>query len=43
METIFMSTESSKTKERHRFGLKLADQLNLKDSNKKMALTNLNI
>ena len=33
-----MNTESSKTNESHRFRLTLADKLNLKDSNKNMAL-----
>ena len=43
METIFMNTENSKTNEPHRFRLKLADNLNLKDPNKIMALANLSI
>ena len=37
METIFMSTENSKTNEPHRFKLDLTDKLNLKNPNKKMA------
>ena len=43
METIFMNTENSKTSEAHRFKLNLTDKLNLKDSKKNMALTNLSI
>ena len=44
METIFMSTENSKTNEQpHRFRLIFADKLNLKDPNKNMVLANLNI
>ena len=40
METIFTKTENSKTNKPHRFRLTLADELNLKDSNKNMALAN---
>ena len=36
METIFMNTENSKTNERHRFKLDLADKLNLRNPNKKL-------
>ena len=43
METTFTNTESSKTNEPHRFKLTLADKLNLKDSNKNMALANSSI
>ena len=43
METIFMNTENSKTNERHKFRLDLTDKLNLKISNKNMALANLSI
>ena len=43
MEKIFMKTENSKTNERHKFRLTLADKLNLKDLNKSMTFTNLNI
>ena len=43
METIFMNTENSKTNEPHRFRLSLVDKLNLKDTNKNMALANLSI
>ena len=38
-----MSTQNSKTNETHRFRLSLVDTLNLKDSNKNMALANLSI
>ena len=42
METIFLNTENSKTKEPHRFKLDLAVKLNLKNpKKKKMALVNL--
>ena len=43
METIFLSTENSKTNVSHRFWLTLADKLSLKDHNKNMALANLSI
>ena len=43
METIFINTENSKTSEPHRFKLNLTDKLNLKDSKKNMASSNLNI
>ena len=43
MNTIFMNSENSKTNKPHRFRLKLADNLNLKDPNKNMALANLRI
>ena len=43
METIFMNTENSKTNEQHRFRLNLADQLNLKNPKKNIALVNLSI
>ena len=43
MQTIFMNTENSKTNEPHRFRLSLADKLNLKNSNKNLALVNLSI
>ena len=43
METIFMNTENSKTNESHRFRLSLADELNLKNPNKNIALSNLSI
>ena len=38
-----MNTENSKTNEPYRFKLDLADQLNLKNLNKNMALANLSI
>ena len=41
METIFMKTENSKTNERYKFRLTLADKRNLKDPNKNKALINL--
>ena len=34
METIFMNTENSKINKPYRFGLSLADKLNLKNPNK---------
>ena len=43
METIFMNTENSKTSEPHKFRLSLSDKLNLKNSNKNIALGNLSI
>ena len=43
METIFINTENSKTKEPHRIRLTLVDKLNLKDPNKNMTLANLSI
>ena len=42
METIFMNTENSKTREPHIFKLDLTEKLNLKDP-KKMVLANLSI
>ena len=38
-----MNTENNKTNEPHRFRLTLTDKLNLKGSNKNMALANLSI
>ena len=38
-----MNPENSKTNEPYRFKLELADKLNLKNPNQKMALTNLSI
>ena len=38
-----MNTENSRTSESHRFRLDLTDKLNLKNSNKNMALANLSI
>ena len=43
METIFMNTESSKTNEQHKFVLNLPQRLDLKSSNKHVALQNLSV
>ena len=43
MKTILTNTENSKSNEPHRFRLILADKINLRDSNKNMALANLSI
>ena len=43
METIFISTENSKTSEPHRFRLNLTGRRNLKNTNKNIALANLSI
>ena len=43
METFFMNTKNSKTSESNKFVYHLADKLNLKNSNKNMALANLSI
>ena len=43
METIFMTTENSKTNELYKSRLTLAEKLNFKDANKNMALANLSI
>ena len=43
METFFMNTKNSKTREQHRFKYILIDKLDLKNSNKNMALANLSI
>ena len=43
METVFMNTENSKTIEADKFRLKLADKLNIKGPNNKIALANLSI
>ena len=43
METIFMNTEDSKRNESHNFVLKLSQRLDLKSSNKHVALQNLSI
>ena len=43
MKAIFMNTENSKTNERHRFRLSLANKINLKSRNKSIALLNLSI
>ena len=41
MDTIFMNSGDSKTSESHRLLLNLLDKLNLKRSNKYVALSNL--
>ena len=43
METIFMNTENSKTNEPHKFALNLSQRLDLRSSNKRIALQNLSI
>ena len=41
METIFMNKENSETNEPHKFLLNLSQSLNLRSSNKHVALQNL--
>ena len=43
METFFMNTKNSQTNESHRFKYDLIDKLDLKNSNKNMALGSLSI
>ena len=43
METIFMSTQNSKTNEPHKFVLNLSQRLDIRVSNKHVALQNLSI
>ena len=43
METIIMNTESSKMNKPHKFFLSLSERLDLKSSNKHIALQNLSI
>ena len=43
METFFMNAKNSKTNEPHRFKYNLIDKLDLKKSNKNMALASLSI
>ena len=43
MDTIFMNSESSKTSDPHRLLLNLSDKINLKRSDKYVALSNLSI
>ena len=43
MDTIFMNSENSKTFERHKLLLNLTDKLNLKRSDKYVALSNIKI
>ena len=43
METIFMNKENSKTNEPHKFVFNLSQRLDLRSSNKHIALQNLSI
>ena len=43
METIFMNTEKIKTNEPHKFYLNLSQRLNLRSSDKHVALQNISI
>ena len=43
MDTIFMNSKSSRTSDLHRILLNLTDKINLKISDKFVALSNLNI
>ena len=43
MDTIFMNSENSKTTDPHRLLLNLTGKINLKESDKYVALSNLNI
>ena len=43
MDTMFMNSENSKTSDPHRLLLTLSGKINLKRSNKYVALSNLNI
>ena len=43
MDTIFMNSGNSKTSDPHRLLLKLLDKINLKRSDKYIALSNLSI
>ena len=43
METIFMNTENSKTNEPHKFVFNFSQKLDLRRSNKHVALQNLSI
>ena len=43
MDTIFMNSENSKTSDPHRVLLNLRDKINLKRSDKYVALSNLSI
>ena len=43
MDTIFMNSENSKTSAPHRLLLNLSDKINLKRSDKYVALSNLSI
>ena len=43
MDTIFMNSRNSKTSETHRLLLNLADKIDLKRSDKYVALSNLSV
>ena len=43
MDTIFMNSENTKTSDPHRLSLNLTDRINLKRSDKYVALSNLSI
>ena len=43
MNTIFMNSENSKTPDPHRVLLNLSDKINLKRSNKHVAISNLSV
>ena len=43
MDAIFMNSKNSKTSDLHRLLLNLADKINLKRSDKYVAILNLNI
>ena len=43
MDTIFMNSENSKTPDPHRLLINLSDKINLKRSDKYVALSNLSI
>ena len=43
MDTIFMNSENDKTRDPHRLLLNLSDKINLKRSDKYVALSNLSI
>ena len=43
MDTLFMNSENSKTSDPHRLLLNLSDKINLKRSDKYVALSNLSI
>ena len=43
MDTIFLNSENRKTSDRHRLLLNLSDKINLKRSDKYVALSNLSI
>ena len=43
MDTIFIDSDNSRTSDRHRLLLNLSDKINLKRSDKYVALSNLSI